>query len=205
MVPPIIFSDDVNLSLNCFSEHVLDLMNQIGKSLKGNSQVSGDQLITEAVERRLLKKQCEEPGHLCDDSRRLIYAIVACLTMLFISEALQSQPLNRLLISVPNAKETAISSLDISVAQRPIFESLSSFGDVLPTLAPSQENTDLTGLLHVSNLDASTLTRIGNIQIRWVTCIGSHLDFDVVSRQVSLFSCPTFCQLHTLDDSVFSR
>lgn len=204
VVPQAIFSDSIKPGANASWDSVVHLMSQAGKCLKDNTQISGDEVIAMAVENGLLQEQCLEPGQLRDVSRRLVYAIVACLTMLFVSEALEPEAPQSLLVSVQKAKETAISSLAVSEAQRPILETLTKFNEVLPISPPNETHSEPTGLLHVSNLNASTLTQIGGIKIRWVTCIGSHLDFDFLDRRLALFSFPTFCHLHTLGDSVFS-
>jgi len=59
--------------------------------------------------------------------------------------------------------------------------------------------------LYASLLNAQTLTRIGNIKIKWITNVSSHLLFDVEKKCLMLFGLPSFCQIYEYDNSTFAN
>jgi hypothetical protein len=94
---------------------------------------------------------------------------------------------------------------------RCISQLLRSFNLRLPTRHHSNDSDethaaliDNTKRLDVSNLKASTLSKIGGIKLIWTLSLSSHLTFDLARRQLSLFCLPAFCDLNQASSSLLS-
>lgn len=98
----------------------------------------------------------------------------------------------------------------LETASQPICEIVQRFGPLLPVreesgLIDSPETAALDSTLHVTYLNASTLTRIGLIEIKWVDNLSSHLSFDIEGPYLMMFRIPSYCHVNQFDGTSFAR
>ena len=96
------------------------------------------------------------------------------------------------------------SGLKMSFAERPIPAAFREFQHTLPGgrwHQPIGGGSNIDGksvALYVSTLNYATLKSISKIQLEWVNDLSSHLEFDPVTRVLSIFRFPSFCAMSTL-------
>ncbi|KAK7398521.1 hypothetical protein QQX98_012097 [Neonectria punicea] len=78
--------------------------------------------------------------------------------------------------------------------QRPLSSVSLGFGRLLPTMHIDAAEGQ-TNRLQVSMLAFDTLMRMGKVRINWSDSLGSHLQFDPIRRELTLFRLPSYCAL----------
>jgi len=192
------------------------LMKLVVAELKINQQVSVDELIQKGIHAGFLQASCDKPSEPeCTAARRFITAAFGWTTMLYTTDLGPSLDQNALSLGAQQAQ--AFSGLyDLNEkTRRPLLEILGSVAGGLPVrddgaLAHSTVRLPTSAdpaedALHVSCLSIVTLSRLGNVELCWVKCIGSHLDFDVVHRRLNVFCLPSFCEVNRAGDTNLAR
>lgn len=189
---------------------------EIALYMGAQEQFNIDSAIEHLADKGLIAKKCGGDMTSVRAARQLIFAILGWITMLYVPK-LQPQvypsdknmPFN---VETEGLSRFLTAAQPNEMAQRPFIELLLGFGNILPFGTGAFEGdinifpTDFSDKsLHVSNLNASTLARIGKIKITWVECVSAHLDFDPAQGLLSLFCLPSFCVLHCSESTAITR
>lgn len=131
---------------------------------------------------------------------RIVFDMSGWITMLFTPKSPYSSTQDGLQVDITGTRRFATSSQPISKAERPLVEVLKGFGEILPVGEGETSKFDGgevgSDILEVANLNMATLINIGRINVIWVKSISSHLEFDRLHRQLSLFCMPSVCMLN---------
>lgn len=136
-------------------------------------------------------------------AKQVIFHTVAIMTQLLVPQWSLGENLFR--VDCQGAPCPARTIADIGKSNRPIDEILRAFGETLPRKMDVTTADLSSPRFQVSSLNARTLRRIGNIQIKWVDSLSSHLCFDATVPALYLYRSPSFCDLYKSEDSILSR
>lgn len=178
----------------------IDLIELMAEEVRKNAAtLTLAELVRQAVDRGFLRKiDSPNDATLC----HIIFHVLGWVSCLFSS----TLPMDILATTSFQLDKTQLAShlepsLPLLLAKRPLRELLRSFGPLIPGEVRRDERPgdplDLAkpeDAILVSNVNAAALTRIGKLQIQWVTCISSHLHLDVKARRLKMFALPSFCQ-----------
>lgn len=180
--------------------------------LKSDHQVSVDQIIQRVKQAGLIQASCETPTTPEGiAARRLIIAAFGWTTMLYTANLEPSPNSDELCLDAQQADRGPVPCKLDQATQRPLLEILSTVGGALPTQSDGglshgavrlpQSGDPAEDALNVTCLNISILRKLSRINICWVTCVGSHLDFDVVHRRLNVFCLPSFCDMNRSKDT----
>lgn len=129
--------------------------------------------------------------------RQAIFGVIGLLTMLYAPAT--SIITGNFTIDVPNGLDTIKAQQSCDCAQNSMSKFLNGFGKLVPfsrgtALSGSEGTPDEK--LFVSQLNYSSLRRVGQIDIVWTNDLSSHLYFDSAIRTLMLFRLPSFCLQH---------
>jgi hypothetical protein len=131
---------------------------------------------------------------------QLVFAMSGWITMLFVPLVPRSGAQHELQVDITGTRRFVTSSQPTIKAERPLVEVLKGFGEILPVGRRETSRLDVReaegDTLEVANLNMATLVNIGRIHVIWVKSISSHLEFDSLQQQLSLFCFPSFCMLN---------
>ena len=197
------------------SETFFCLMKLVVTELKSNQQISVDELIQKGIDAGLLQASCKTPpAPECVAARSLIITAFGWTTMLYNTHLGPSPNSDELSLDAQQAVRCSVACKLDEAAQRPLVEILGAVGGALPIQSDGRLSHEAVCLptsgdsaedaLHVTCLNISTLSKLGGVEICWVKCVGSHLDFDVVHRRLNLFCLPSFCDMTRTKDTLLA-
>lgn len=155
-------------------------------------------------------------GHLADvshdadlhaRSRNLVFVALSWITMLY-TPATVDLSSGCFQIDAKQMGHVNIPKQDLDAASRPICQLIQRFGPSLPVNMSNDQlhsPNPVVDTLYVTLLNASTLTRIGLIEICWVDNLSSHLYFDIENLTLMMFRIPSYCHVHQFDGSILDR
>jgi hypothetical protein len=194
------------------------LFTLIARLLKTNQFVTVDELVQKAIGEDLLVPGCAKQSNAQESARQIIVATVGRITMLYgVQFSGPNDPKNHFGLNAEQQRVLPVRLHSDEVAPRPVLEVLNFFHDLLPTRSEEKvrkpthvrlevaTNLPPPDALTVSCLNAATLCQLAGIEIHWVKCISSHLDFDPVNRRLGLCCVPSFCRMNNSEEAVLSR
>lgn len=166
-----------------------------------NTLISIDTIITHLLQSNNLRLTSKSESILL--AKQLIFSIIGWQTMLYQTDP--TCPLSQLAIrdAMTGHKGQAHMNLQQphTASKKPLCDLLLMYGLLLP---PRNMNTAETSEHKVafndmrsaspSTFNASLLTSIAGIDIRWVDSLACHLEFDPHSGTLFLFRYPSFCK-----------
>jgi hypothetical protein len=164
----------------------------------------GPQLSVDDIAKTLLE-QAGLPGPAVESNttarralQKLVFASIGFLTCLYLPAT--TSPDDVLVIEGVSPRRVPATSIKCNAVLRLIPGMLRSFGEVFP--APSTDSSlDLEGgTLYTSRLSFFSLHRLSGCRIKWVDTLGSHLDFDPITKELVLFRFPSVCLLYSRHD-----
>ena len=184
------------------SDALFALAQLIVAEVKADKLVCVDELVQRGKDAGFLQASCVTPAGTTPESerlvaRRFIIAAFGWTTMLYTTHLGPRLNPNDLVVHAQQRQEYPVTFELEEKTQRPLLEIL----DELEGGPPVRNNDEMSyrsvrfptaadpaeDALHVSCLNAATLCRLGNVELCWVKCVGSHLDFDVVNRRLNVF------------------
>ncbi|KAK0646748.1 hypothetical protein B0T16DRAFT_169043 [Cercophora newfieldiana] len=203
---------------------ILQLLALCANALREDHNCSAQDLATLAAGKDLFRRDCLGDPDLALQATKAIYHIVGRITMLFELRATPAHvPLESLTVSSGDGRFPAIIVPPDEYHERPLFELLCRFENLLPQTSTAQDSiqpdssyalastaadsgaSPNSQTLIVSCVCADTLCKFGGFSIVWTKSLAAHLCFDQHSRQLYLFSTPSYCDISRFEDGVFSK
>ncbi|KAH7397974.1 hypothetical protein BKA64DRAFT_54773 [Cadophora sp. MPI-SDFR-AT-0126] len=138
--------------------------------------------------------------------RLAVFAALSILTMLFKPTLEPTKDCYGMILSHERRKAAITTNRNLSSeSTRPVGRLLHGFRNLLPEFnleiySPVSPPDSPADLIHTSTLSYSVLTTVGKVRIAWTDSIGSHLEFNALTRTLFLFSMPTVCALGILSE-----
>jgi hypothetical protein len=207
-MPPSLFSvlpDNAGLDTPAISEHFIMIWLEISSYLSKKMNPSIDVLIDHLRNENMLIAEDKETQTL---ARSMVFAIIGWQTMLYRPDC-GSCPPSQLLIKDELCGHRGQAHLALqqteTCCKRPLQEFLMGFGMLLPppnlNAQYLPEHTKAFADLRVVGpniLNASLLTTLGRLSVRWTDCLSCHLELDTNADVVYLFRYPSFCVANCL-------
>jgi hypothetical protein len=133
------------------------------------------------------------------EAQQLVFRAIGWISLLYVPDFTLRRTSFR--IKVASEKTEIKASATMDRAERPLDELLRSFGDLLPKKQTSDIST--TKLL-VRFLNMDTMTKLAKIKIKWVASPSAHLEFDITGPSISIFQCPSLCEVQKSSESILT-
>jgi hypothetical protein len=196
---------------------IFALFSLVSKLIKAKHYSTFEDVIREAMESCLLVPACADPGPAQDSAVLVIAAAFGRITMLYnVRFPGPKQERNHFSLDDQQHRTISIRLDSAELTLRPLIEILNHLPYLLPDIPRKSVPVASSGqyehsntlpppdALTVSCLNAKTLLQLAGLEIRWVNCVSSHLDFDLVNRRLSLFCLPSFCRMASSDMTPFA-
>jgi hypothetical protein len=175
----------------------------IVKTIVSGDQTSLLEILQSVAASGLVHEDCTDSQKSQADALRMVFDVIGWVTMLFQPKATTSRSTSFRIEQV--STHIPESSQGLDKHGRPLVELLRAFGLFRPR-DPEELSADAskaTTELLVSNLNAATLSDIGDIGIVWTNCISNHLDLE--SYKLKVFALPSFCEVYLHDEDETHR
>ncbi len=138
--------------------------------------------------------------------RHLVFAVMGWCTMLYTPTVVDIDA-DYCVLTLPPSGQPVVAPTKQSFEQssrRPIGAVLRSYG-LMPIACPPGSGPTLPGLpplLTVTHLNFYSLSRLGDVTIRWVDDLSQHCEFDrySINKELKLFRLPSLCARISLDE-----
>lgn len=184
-------------------EKTIQLCNEMAGALREHGAISINRFVQKLQQRQTIRADLDLS--YCSAAHIMVFSILGWLSLLYVP-ATQDQS-DELRINLQATHVAIRDTVSTEMVGRPLDELLRSFGELLPfrnigrtESGPQVESQSPRAMLEVSHLNVSTLKDMANMQIIWVDSLSEHLAFDPITPSVSIFKCPSFCQLQKHSD-----
>ncbi|KAF2759932.1 hypothetical protein EJ05DRAFT_315466 [Pseudovirgaria hyperparasitica] len=188
------------------------MLARLAEHAKANKYCSIDTAVSYLVQRQILADVSRSPDTYAR-ACTLVFVSMSWISMLYSPSP--TMPVSTTLsLDEQQFVGLNLAAIGLEQGKKPLCEMLRQFGQLLPIQNQSTNQTNWdpayrpSDTLQVSLLNASTLWRIGRIEIQWVSNISSHLSFDIEKRRLLMFQLPSYCVINrfekTLLDSLLS-
>lgn len=184
-------------------EKTIQLCYEMTGALREHGAISINRFVQKLQERRTIRADLD--FSYCSAAHIMIFSVLGWLSLLYVP-ATQDQS-DELRINLQATHLAIRDTVSTEMVGRPLDELLRSFGELLPLqnigkvdTGPQADLQTPRETLEVSHLNVSTLKDMANMQIIWVDSLSEHLAFDPITPSVSIFKCPSFCQLQKHSD-----
>ncbi|KAH6627519.1 hypothetical protein F5144DRAFT_603776 [Chaetomium tenue] len=184
-------------------EKTIQLCNEMAGALREHGAISINRFVQKLQQRQTIRADLDLS--YCSAAHTMVFSILGWLSLLYVP-ATQDQS-DELRINLQATHVAIRDTVSTEMVGRPLDELLRSFGELLPfrnigrtESGPQVESQSPRAMLEVSHLNVSTLKDMANMQIIWVDSLSEHLAFDPITPSVSIFKCPSFCQLQKHSD-----
>ncbi|KAH6839442.1 hypothetical protein B0I37DRAFT_386455 [Chaetomium sp. MPI-CAGE-AT-0009] len=184
-------------------EKTIQLCYEMTHVLREHGAISINRLLQKLQQRGTIRADLDLS--YCSAAHTLVFSLLGWLSLLYVP-AIQDQS-DELRINLQATQLAIRDTVSTEMVGRPVDELLRSFGELLPLRNIGRVNAGLQietqprrAMLEVSHLNVSTMKDMANMQIIWVDSLSEHLAFDPITPSVSIFKCPSFCQLQKHSD-----
>ncbi|KAH6620733.1 hypothetical protein B0J18DRAFT_205972 [Chaetomium sp. MPI-SDFR-AT-0129] len=184
-------------------EKTIQLCYEMTGVLREHGAISINRIVQKLQQRRTVRADLDLS--YCSAAHIMVFSLLGWLSLLYVP-ATQDQS-DELRINLQATQLAIRDTVSTEKVGRPLDELLRSFGELLPLriigkveTGPQTEPQSPRAMLEVSHLNVSTLKDMANMQIIWVDSLSEHLAFDPITPSVSIFKCPSFCQLQKHSD-----
>ncbi len=176
--------------------------------LRNSANTSIDYLTPQLIDGQVLlpKPHSDLVAH---SIQRWMFVAIGWITTLYTPSLQSIQDNEPFVVDTKNSMCFQVPTLDSSLSRRSIAEMLRNLGEIMPSRSWEDNHQghieSSSNVLQVASLNASTLMRVGNIKIEWTDNISCHLEFESAGPLIRIFRFPSFCSMHSTENSVLSQ
>lgn len=185
----------------CLSDSFVSVWCEVARVLKSEENPSIDTVIDHLASDEIISLSMQKDSRRL--ARSLVFAIIGWQTMLYRPDCGSCSTAEVMIADdmcgYQGQAHMALKQPE-SCCKRPLYEFLIGFGMLLPPLnfygqASSEHLKAFHDIKTVgpATLNASLLTCLGQVNLKWTDSLACHLELDTASNTLYLFRYPTFC------------